>query len=100
MRGSGYIINHTYAGERSRTSRVANKIRGRGTFLYADKPFPVLLTFDLDGKTAFEEVHPSAPYRVTQGAYGQRKGAYRILGLLDRAEVKATFCIVGLTAER
>jgi len=99
MRGSGYIIN-PYAVDRSRTSRVANKIHGRGTFLYTDKPFPVLLTFDLDGETAFDEVRPRALYWVIQGAYCPRKGVCRILGLLDRAEDKATFCIVGLTAER
>ncbi len=37
------------------------------------KPFPVLLTFDLDGETAFEETHPGIPYWVTQGGYGLRE---------------------------
>ena len=64
------------------------------------KPFPVLLTFDLDGETAFEELNPGAAYWVTQGAYGPRKGVYRIMDLLDAHEVKATFCVVGRTAER
>jgi peptidoglycan/xylan/chitin deacetylase (PgdA/CDA1 family) len=64
------------------------------------KPFPVLLTFDLDGETAFEEIHPGVPYWVTQGGYGPRKGVYRILDLLDENKIKATFCVVGLTAER
>jgi len=62
--------------------------------------FPVLLTFDLDGETAFEEMHPGIPYYVTQGAYGPRKGVYRILDLLDEYGVKGTFCVVGKTAER
>lgn len=62
--------------------------------------FPVLLTFDLDGETAFEETHPGIPYWVTQGGYGPRKGVYRIMDLLDECDVKATFCIVGLTAKR
>ncbi|MCK4582102.1 polysaccharide deacetylase family protein, partial [Candidatus Bathyarchaeota archaeon] len=65
-----------------------------------DKPFPVLLTFDLDGETAFEEMHPGIPYWVTQGEYGPRVGVYRILDLLEREKVRATFCVVGLTAER
>jgi len=63
-------------------------------------PFPVLLTFDLDGETAFEELHPGVPYWVTQGAYGPRKGVYRILELLDQYSIQATFFVVGLTAER
>ena len=64
------------------------------------KPFPVLLTFDLDGETAYEELQPGAPYWITQGGYGPRKGVYRIMDLLDEHDIKATFCVVGLTAER
>ena len=64
------------------------------------KPFPVLLTFDLDGETAFEEIHPGIPYYVTQGGYGPRKGVYRIMDLLDQYDIKGTFCVVGQTAER
>lgn len=64
------------------------------------KDFPVLLTFDLDGETAFEEIYPGNPYWTTQGEYGPRVGVYRILDLLDREEIRATFCVVGLTAER
>ncbi|MBE0633354.1 polysaccharide deacetylase family protein [Candidatus Bathyarchaeota archaeon] len=64
------------------------------------KPFPILLTFDLDGETAFEEMHPGIPYWVTQGGYGPRKGVYRIMDLLDTYDIKGTFCVVGQTAER
>ena len=64
------------------------------------KPFPVLLTFDLDGETAFEEMHPGIPYWITQGGYGPRKGVYRIMDLLDEYNIKGTFCVVGQTAER
>ena len=69
-------------------------------YLIELKPFPVLLTFDLDGETAFEEMHPGIPYYVTQGGYGPRKGVYRIMDLLDEYDIKATFCVVGQTAER
>jgi peptidoglycan/xylan/chitin deacetylase (PgdA/CDA1 family) len=62
--------------------------------------FPVLLTFDLDGETAYEEIHPGIPYWTTQGVYGPRVGVYRILDLLKREDVKTTFCVVGRTAER
>lgn len=64
------------------------------------KPFPVLLTFDLDGETAYEEISPGIPYWVTQGGYGPRKGVYRIMDLLDEYNIKGTFCVVGKTAER
>jgi peptidoglycan/xylan/chitin deacetylase (PgdA/CDA1 family) len=64
------------------------------------KPFPILLTFDLDGETAFEEMNPGIPYWVTQGGYGPRKGVYRIMDLLDEYKIKGTFCVVGKTAER
>ena len=62
--------------------------------------FPVLLTFDLDGEFAFEEIHPRIPYWTTQGEYGPRVGVYRILDLLHRENIKATFCVVGKTAEK
>jgi len=64
------------------------------------KPFPILLTFDLDGETAFEEIHPGIPYWITQGGYGPKKGVYRIMDLLDDFNIKGTFCVVGKTAER
>jgi peptidoglycan/xylan/chitin deacetylase (PgdA/CDA1 family) len=64
------------------------------------KQFPVLLTFDLDGETAWEELQPGAPYWITQGGYGPRKGVYRIMDLLDEYNIKGTFCVVGKTAER
>jgi peptidoglycan/xylan/chitin deacetylase (PgdA/CDA1 family) len=64
------------------------------------KDFPVLLTFDLDGETAFEETHAGEAYWVTQGGYGPRKGVYRIMDLLDEYNIKGTFCVVGRTAER
>jgi peptidoglycan/xylan/chitin deacetylase (PgdA/CDA1 family) len=62
--------------------------------------FPVLLTFDLDGEFAFEEIHPGIPYWTTQGEYGPRVGVYRILDLLHRENITATFCVVGKTAEK
>lgn len=65
-----------------------------------DMPFPVLFTFDLDGEAAFEELHPEQPYWVTQGAYGPKVGVKRILSLLNREKIKATFFVVGKTAER
>ena len=62
--------------------------------------FPVLLTFDLDGEFAFEEIHPGIPYWTTQGEYGPKVGVYRILDLLEREGIEATFCVVGKTAEK
>jgi peptidoglycan/xylan/chitin deacetylase (PgdA/CDA1 family) len=45
-------------------------------------------------------MHPGIGYYVTQGGYGPRKGVYRIMDLLDQYDIKATFCVVGQTAER
>lgn len=62
--------------------------------------FPVLLTFDLDGEFAMEELYPGIPYWTTQGEYGPTVGLYRILDLLEREGIKSTFCVVGRVAEK
>ena len=60
----------------------------------------VLLTFDLDGEYVWEELYPGVPYWITQGEYGPKVGVYRILDLLEAEGITATFCVVGLTAEK
>lgn len=69
-------------------------------FIECIKPFPILLTFDLDDETAFEEAKPGIPYWITQGGHGPSKGVDRIMDLLDEFRIKGTFCVVGQTAER
>jgi len=47
-----------------------------------------------------EHLHPGIPYWTTQGEYGPKVGIYRILKLLDKENIKATFCVVGKVAEK
>ncbi len=68
-----------------------------------DKLVPVLLTFDIDGETLWTARDPKNAGRqvtVSQGSYGPKTGIPRILDLLDKYNIKATFFVPGLTAER
>lgn len=60
-------------------------------------------TFDVDAESAILAADPSTADRLTvmsHQAYGPRTGLQRILRLLDRAAVRATFFVPGYTAER
>src|SRR6186997_1719043 len=60
-------------------------------------------TFDADAESPILFDHPEAAGWLdvmTHQAYGARAGIARILRLLDRAGVRATFFIPGFTAER
>ena len=61
--------------------------------------FPLFLTFDLDAETMWTARDPSfasRPVMMSQGAYGWKVGAPRILALLERYGIKATFFVPGL----
>jgi peptidoglycan/xylan/chitin deacetylase (PgdA/CDA1 family) len=61
--------------------------------------FPVLLTFDLDAETMWTARDPKnaeRPIVLSQGAYGWKAGAPRILDLLDRYGLRVTWFIPGL----
>lgn len=63
----------------------------------------VLLTFDFDAESAWLSRDPAVAERpgiLSQGRYGGRVGVPRILELLDREEVRATFFIPGWVAEQ
>jgi peptidoglycan/xylan/chitin deacetylase (PgdA/CDA1 family) len=65
--------------------------------------FPLFLTFDLDAETMWTARDPSfasRPVMMSQGAYGWKVGAPRILALLERYGVKATFFIPGLIIDQ
>ncbi len=67
------------------------------------KPFPVLLTFDVDAETLWTARDPDnakRPVALSQGVYGPRVGLPRILALLARYDIRATFFVPGLVAER
>lgn len=64
--------------------------------------FPVMLTFDLDAETMWTARDPAnrdRPIVLSQGAYGWKVGTPRILDLLDRRGIAATFCIPGEVIE-
>jgi peptidoglycan-N-acetylglucosamine deacetylase len=61
------------------------------------------LTFDVDGESAWLSLDPAnarRPSVLAQGAYGPRVALPLLLDLLHRHEVKATFFVPGVVAER
>ena len=66
------------------------------------KKMPVILTFDIDGETLWRCRDPKnaeRPVILSQGQYGPETAMPRILKLLRRHGVHATFFIPGFTAE-
>jgi peptidoglycan-N-acetylglucosamine deacetylase len=67
-----------------------------------DKTY-VVLTFDIDGETLWtsrDKVNKIGPVMRSQGRYGPEVGLPRILRLLKRFEVPATFFVTGQVADR
>lgn len=60
----------------------------------------VLLTFDFDAESLWEANGLDTPTYLSRGQYGARVGIPRLLGLLDKHDIKATFFVPGLTIER
>ncbi|MEV7284987.1 polysaccharide deacetylase [Streptomyces sp. NPDC093252] len=61
------------------------------------------LTFDLDAEAAVLYAHPFARHRMSvmsHQSYGPLAGVPRLLGILERHAVRATFCVPGWTALR
>ena len=59
----------------------------------------VLLTFDFDAELLWATTYPRTPSYLSRGQYGARVGVPRILELLQRYGVVATFFVPGATAE-
>ena len=67
------------------------------------RPFPVLLTFDLDaesGALAQDPANADRPGVLSIGQYGARVGVFRLLRLLERHRVPATFFVPGWVVDR
>ena len=67
------------------------------------KKMPVLLTFDVDGEALWlcrDPENIDRPVTLSLGRYGPVKGVPRILKLLDRYDLPATFFIPGMIAEK
>lgn len=65
--------------------------------------FPVMLTFDLDAETMWTARDPAnagRPVLLSQGAYGWKIGMPRVLNLLERNGILATFFIPGQIIEQ
>jgi peptidoglycan/xylan/chitin deacetylase (PgdA/CDA1 family) len=60
----------------------------------------ILLTFDFDAESLWEESGLTSPTYVSRGRYGARVGLPRILELLDKKGISATFFVPGITAQR
>ena len=58
----------------------------------------VALSFDSDHETLTLRAGESSPGRLSQGEYGARVGVPRIVNLLDRYAVPATFFVPAVTA--
>ena len=60
-------------------------------------------TFDVDAESAILAAEPAAAARrsvMSHQAYGPRTGVPRLLGILERSGIKATFFVPGFTAQR
>ena len=69
----------------------------------SSKGFPVLFTFDLDAETMWTSRDPlnaERPIIMSQGAYGWKVGLGRVLDLLARYDIPATFFVPGLVIEQ
>lgn len=61
----------------------------------------VMLTFDFDAEALWEGAYGvTNPSILSRGAYGANLGMPRVLTLLNRYDVAATFFVPGITAER
>ena len=68
-----------------------------------DVQCPVVLCFHVDAESLLIAVdHDNArrPITLSQGTYGPRLGVPRILALLRKYDLKASFYFPGITAER
>lgn len=88
--------------EDSLQGRAKTTTRSAAMRIYHGK-FPVMLTFDVDGETLWLNRDPKnaeRPVILSQGRYGPLVGVPRILGILRRHQIRATFFVPGWIAER
>jgi peptidoglycan-N-acetylglucosamine deacetylase len=69
----------------------------------APRRIAVFLTFDIDAETLWtsrDKQNPIGPVMLSQGYYGPEVGLPRILSLLKRWDLPATFFVTGYVADR
>ena len=60
-----------------------------------------MFSFDNDDESGMiDSFGPDKMFYVSQGYYDMNAGTWRVLRILERQNVKATFCMVGKTAEK
>lgn len=65
--------------------------------------FPIMLTFDIDAETLWIARDPKMatyPIALSQGRYGTKIGVERILRLLTKYQIPATFFVPGMVMEQ
>ena len=86
----------------SRWREAVEQVRAGPRLLPASWPgegqVAVALSFDLDTETLSLRNGITSPSRLSTGQYGARAGLPRILDLLDRYEIKATFFVPAVSA--
>ncbi len=82
---------------------VANRVQAGQDFTPArwpeDAQVAVALSFDFDAETGWLRRGQHSPASMARGAYGARVGIPRILGLLDRYGLPATFFVPAVAAQ-
>ncbi len=87
----------------SRWRQAAEQVRAGRRLLPESWPngakVAVALSFDVDTETLSLRNGDTSPSRLSVGEYGARAGLPRILRLLERYQIKATFFIPGVSAK-
>ena len=100
MAGLGPDASWRWPEERWRT--VVNKVRAGRPLCPATWPHgsqvAVALSFDVDQETSTLRDGKTSPALLAQGEYGSRAGLPRILKMLDRHAIPASFYIPGVSA--
>ena len=65
-------------------------------------PFPIMLTFDVDGETLWtgrDRANADRPVLMSQGRYSWNCGIHRVLKLLAEERIPGTFFVPGMTVQ-
>ncbi len=69
-------------------------------YMKNSKSCDVLLTFDVDAESVWMSYGLTTPGPISRGTYGAKVGLPRVLGMLQKRQIPATFFVPGETARR